>query len=133
MSPLFPLFPLFPLSPFDVFHGLGQLVFLVALATSTLTIVLIGNRLRDILHKIKINHETDFESNDEYKKTFAESRVINYLIISQTFLIFLILIRVFLSSFGVENIYYDRILIFLAIAVLGFAWLGYFIWVTWIK
>jgi hypothetical protein len=120
-------------SPFDISNGPGQIVFLVAFATSTLTIALIGNRLRDILHLIKIEHKADFESTNGYKKTFAEWKVINYLIISQTFIIFLILLRILLSSFGIEDIYYDRILIFLAVAVLGVAWLGYFIWVTWIK
>ena len=83
------------MSPLDISEGPGQFVFLVALATSTLTIALIGNRLRDIIHEIKSKH-VNYELNSGYIKAFSEWRVINYLIVSQTALIFLILLRIFL-------------------------------------
>ena len=80
-------------SPLFIEHGPGQIVLLVVFATSTLTIALIGNRLRDILHDIKKSHKSNYKLHAGYIKAFTEWTVINYLIIFQVLIIALILLR----------------------------------------
>ncbi len=125
-------------SPFDVNISPAPFVFLVAMVSSTLTLALISNRLRD--KKIEIHKQlASPESNSPELNIILQNakcalckinELIRLHLIITNLAVFRVVLYFFfckLSSFGDLILYLDMILILGALYIFAYKWWSYFI------